>query len=321
MSLLEVDRLSIELAGEAGTIRLVREVSFAIERGETLGIVGESGSGKSLTALAIMGLLPRGAIASGRVVFDGENLLAAGESRLCALRGDRIAMVFQEPMTSLNPVHRIGDQVAESLRLHRGMARGQAFREAAALLDRVGIPQAASRALAYPHELSGGQRQRAMIAIALACRPALLIADEPTSALDVTVQAQIVRLLRDLADEIGMALLLISHDLGVIGLLADRVQVMYGGRIVEAGATKDVFRHRAHPYTQGLFAAVPTRAARKGRRLVAIPGAVPKPEQLPPGCPFYGRCPKGVERCLSEPPAVAIGERHHAHCFFTDAAP
>ncbi|HJS30632.1 MAG TPA: ABC transporter ATP-binding protein [Alphaproteobacteria bacterium] len=321
MSLIEVDRLAVALDGEGGTLRLVREVSFTIEQGETLGIVGESGSGKSMTALAIMGLLPRGATASGRIVLDGEDLLAAGEARLCALRGDRIAMIFQEPMTSLNPVHRIGDQVAETLVLHRAMTRGQARREAVGLLDRVGLAQAASRALAYPHELSGGQRQRAMIAIALACRPALLIADEPTSALDVTVQAQIVRLLRDLAGEIGMALLLISHDLGVIGQLADRVQVMYGGRIVEAGTTRDVFRRRAHPYTQGLFAAVPTRAARKGRRLVAIPGVVPSPEQLPPGCPFYGRCPKGVERCLSDPPAVAIDKGHHARCFFAEAAP
>ena len=320
MSLIEVDRLSVELDGDGGPLRLVREVSFPLEQGETLGIVGESGSGKSMTALAFMGLLPHGATASGRVLFDGENLLAASEARLCALRGDRIAMIFQEPMTSLNPVHRIGDQVAESLILHRDMARGEAWREAVGLLERVGISQAAARARAFPHELSGGQRQRAMIAIALACRPALLIADEPTSALDVTVQAQIVRLLRDLVRELGMALILISHDLAVIGQLADRVLVMYGGRIVEAGATKDVFRRRAHPYTQGLFAAVPTRAARKGRRLVAIQGAAPGPGQLPPGCPFYGRCPKGVALCLGEPPAVEIDKHHHARCFFVEAA-
>ncbi len=320
MSLIEVDRLSVELDGDGGPLRLVRDVSFALEQGETLGIVGESGSGKSMTALAFMSLLPHGATASGRVLFDGENLLAASEARLCALRGDRIAMIFQEPMTSLNPVHRIGDQVAESLILHRGMARGEAWREAVGLLERVGIPQAAARARAFPHELSGGQRQRAMIAIALACRPALLIADEPTSALDVTVQAQIVRLLHELVRELGMALILISHDLAVIGQLADRVLVMYGGRIVEAGATKDVFRRRAHPYTQGLFAAVPTRAARKGRRLVAIPGAAPGPGQLPPGCPFYGRCPKGAEPCLGEPPAVEIDQDHHARCFFIEAA-
>ena len=312
MSVLRVSGLEVAFQN-----RVVKGVSFEVPENGTVALVGESGSGKSVTALSILGLLPPNARVSGQILFGGKDLLKASKRELRAIRGAQISMIFQEPMSSLNPVFSVGFQIGEALRAHRG---GYSRRRVVELLEEVGISDPARKIDSYPFQLSGGEQQRVMIAMALACEPKLLIADEPTSALDVTVQAQIVRLLRDLAGEIGMALLLISHDLGVIGQLADRVQVMYGGRIVEAGATKDVFRRRAHPYTQGLFAAVPTRAARKGRRLIAIPGAVPGPEQLPPGCPFYGRCPKGVERCLSDPPAVAIDARHHARCFFVEAA-
>ncbi|MGQ0663776.1 MAG: ABC transporter ATP-binding protein [Pseudomonadota bacterium] len=321
MSLLEIERLSVTLATPAGPARVVRELFFALERGASLGIVGESGSGKSMTALALIGLLPPGAEVSGRAAFDGEDLLTLGEARLCALRGTRLAMVFQEPMTSLNPVQRIGDQVAEGLVLHRGLGRRAALAEALRLLDRVGILEARARLSAYPHELSGGQRQRVMIAIALACRPDLLIADEPTSALDVTVQAQILELLGGLIADFGMALILISHDLAVVGQMAERVLVMYAGQAVEEGPVASLFARRAHPYTQGLFGALPDRGARKGKRLAAIPGVVPTPFELPPGCSFHGRCPRGREVCRAAPAWVEVAGGHRARCFFPGASP
>lgn len=308
---LAVRDLVVTIGGSA----VVRGLSLDVARGQTLGIVGESGSGKSMTALAVMGLLPVAARAAGSIALAGEELVGAPERRLCALRGDRMAMVFQEPMTALNPVHRIGDQVAESLILHRGLARGPARARARELLARVGIDRPQERLDSYPHELSGGQRQRVVIALALACAPDLVIADEPTSALDVTVQAQIVELLGQLADETGMALVLISHDLGVIGQLADRVVVMYAGAVAEEGPTGDVFRRRVHPYTEGLFGALPQRGG--GRRLRAIPGTVPAPADLPPGCPFYGRCPRGQDVCRDNPPPwVDAGPGHRARCFF-----
>jgi peptide/nickel transport system ATP-binding protein len=320
MSVLAVERLAVTIAAPAAALPVVRGISFALDRGTTLGLVGESGSGKSMTALALMQLLPDSARASGAVRLQDEDLLQADEARLCALRGDRIAMIFQEPMTSLNPVHMVGDQIAETLVLHRGRPRAAALDEAARLLDRVGIADARARLSSYPHQLSGGQRQRVMIAMALACRPDVVIADEPTSALDVTVQAQIIDLLRSLVDETGMALILISHDLGVIGRLADRVIVMYGGAVMEEGATAAVFTARAHPYTQGLFAALPGRGARKGKRLAAIPGAVPPPDALPRGCPFHGRCPRGQDVCRDNaPPAVEI-DGSVAYCFFPGRA-
>jgi peptide/nickel transport system ATP-binding protein len=322
MSLIEIADLSVTLATARGHHDAVRRLSLSLARGETLGIVGESGSGKSLTALAIMGLLPAIATASGRIDFKGEDLLRADETRLCALRGDRLAMIFQEPMTALNPVHTIGDQIAEALTVHGKAPRREAIARAADLLDRVGIARARSRLGAYPHQLSGGQRQRVMIAIAIACKPDLLIADEPTSALDVSVQAQILDLLRRLIEEEGMALILISHDLGVIRRIAGRVIVMYGGRAVEEGPASNLFRDRAHPYTQGLLAAVPGRHAAKGRRLVAIPGQVPDLADLPPGCPFHGRCARGQDICrASEPPPAIIAEGHVARCFFPGPAP
>jgi peptide/nickel transport system ATP-binding protein len=296
-------------------VAVVRGLSLAVARGETLGIVGESGSGKSMTALAVMGLLPAAARASGSITLAGEELIGAPERRLCALRGDRMAMVFQEPMTALNPVHKVGDQVAESVMLHRGLGRRAARARAAELLARVGIDRPQARLDSYPHELSGGQRQRVVIALALACEPDLVIADEPTSALDVTVQAQIVELLGQLADETGMALILISHDLGVVGQLASRVVVMYAGAVAEEGPTAEVFRRRTHPYTDGLFGALPHRGG--GRRLRAIPGTVPAPEALPPGCPFFGRCPRGQDVCRDNPPPwVVPAPAHRARCFF-----
>jgi peptide/nickel transport system ATP-binding protein len=317
MTLLAVENLSVIVSGRSGPLTVVRDMSFTLARSETLGVVGESGSGKSMTALAVMGLLPEGVRATGRVKLDGENLLAANEERLCALRGNRMAMIFQEPMTALNPVHTIGDQVREGLMLHRRLDHGAATAEAVRLLERVGLPQARSRLSAYPHQLSGGQRQRVMIAMALACKPDLIVADEPTSALDVTVQAQIVALLRDVIAETGTALILISHDLAVIGQLADRVVVMYAGQAAEEGPTAALYGTRAHPYTQGLFAALPGKGARKGKRLIAIPGTVPAPDALPPGCPFHGRCPRGQQVCHdSPPPWAAYPADLRARCFF-----
>jgi len=290
MPLLEVKDLSVELHTHRGAGRAVRDVSFSLEPGETLGLVGESGCGKSITAMALLGLLPEHARVTGSIVFEGQQLVGMPERRMCALRGDRIGMIFQEPMTALNPVHTVGDQVAEPLRLHRGLPAAAARREAIALLDRVGIPEAARRIDAYPHQFSGGQRQRITIAMALACGPDLLIADEPTTALDVTIQRQILDLIRELVAERRMALILISHDLGVIAQNVQRVLVMYGGAVVESGPTGSVFAHRAHPYTLGLFAARPGLHTRKGQRLATIPGTVPELVDLPRGCPFVGRC-------------------------------
>ena len=312
MTVLDVDELAVSL----GTLPVVRGISFSLPRGGTLGLVGESGSGKSMTALALMQLLPVGARTDGAIRLNGEEIANAGEGRLCALRGDRMAMIFQEPMTSLNPVHAIGDQIAEPMLVHGKQDATSARRIALTLLERVGIADAPARLSSYPHQLSGGQRQRAMIAMALACRPDLLIADEPTSALDVTVQAQIIDLLRELVDETGMALLIISHDLGVIGRIAERVIVLYAGAVMEEGPTEAVFATRLHPYTQALFAALPSRGARKGRRLAAVPGTVPPPDALPPGCPFYGRCPRGQDVCRDNPPPRVQEGGSTAYCFF-----
>ena len=320
--LLEVDNLGVRLRTARGPADAVRGVSFTLDRGQTLGLVGESGCGKSLTAMALMGLLPDGAHAGGSVRFQGRELLGLDDAALCALRGNRIGMVFQEPMTALNPLHTIGRQVAEPLRVHRRIGAAQARREAIALLERVGIPEPARRVDAYPHQLSGGQRQRVTIAMALACGPDLLIADEPTTALDVTVQGQILDLIADLVDERGMALILISHDLGVIAENVDRMMVMYGGSVVERGPTAEVFARMAHPYTRGLFAARPRLGAARGTRLATIPGTVPELADLPAGCPFAERCRLVTEACRAVfPPAVPIGAAGHlASCLRVDAA-
>jgi len=313
-AMLAVERLTVELDTARGPARAVRDLSFSLAAGETLGIVGESGCGKSMTALALLGLLPDGARVSGSIRFDGRELVGLPEDELCALRGDRMAMIFQEPMTALNPLHGIGQQVAEPLRLHRGMDGRAARSEAARLLDRVGIPGAARRLDAYPHQLSGGQRQRVMIAMALACEPRLLVADEPTTALDVTIQGQILALLRELIAERGMGLILISHNLGLIAETVDRVLVMYGGAVVEQGPTGAVFAELRHPYSKGLFAALP-RLGQGRRRLDTIPGTVPELADLPIGCTFADRCPIVIPACRpTPPPPVPLDHDHSAAC-------
>jgi oligopeptide/dipeptide ABC transporter ATP-binding protein len=308
--------LSVEGLGVAmGGVPVLEDVSFAIAPGETLGLVGESGCGKSVTALSIMRLLPEppARIASGRIVFDGTDLLDLDAERLRSIRGDRIAMIFQEPMTSLNPVFTIGDQIGESLIVHRGASRAAARAEAARLLDLVGIPAAASRLDRYPHELSGGQRQRAMIAIALACKPRLLIADEPTTALDVTVQAQILDLIARLRRELGMAVLLITHDLGVVAEFCDRVAVMYAGRIVEEAPATALFAAPGHRYTEALLRSMPAANA-PGRDLPSIPGSVPPPAARGAGCVFAPRCGFATPRCRAALPLLGAPP-HRLRCW------
>ncbi len=319
--LLEVAGLNIDLPSSNGARRLVREASFTLDSGQTLGIVGESGSGKTLTALAIMGLLPEGATTSGAILFEGRDLTGMSEAQMRRVRGDRIAMIFQEPMTALNPLHSVGRQIAEPLILHRGMSRAAARDEAVRLLRRVGVPDPERRAHAYPHELSGGQRQRAMIAMALSCAPRLVIADEPTTALDVTVQAQILDLIADLREQSDMALILVSHDLGVIAQNCERVLVMYGGMAMESGRTEDVLARPAHPYTKALLQARPRIGAPRGEPLKAIAGAAPSADELPRGCPFAGRCPLTIAACSDALPAEAIlAPGHVARCIRLEEA-
>ena len=320
MALLAVSHLHVKLQTGRGPAYAVRDVSFSLDRGETLGLVGESGSGKSMTAMALMGLLPDNAELTGSIRFDGEELTSKPEREMRRIRGNRIGMIFQEPMTALNPVHSIGRQVAEPLLLHRGLSAAKARKESIALLDRVGIADAARRIDAYPHQFSGGQRQRVTIAMALACGPDVLIADEPTTALDVTVQRQILDLVRSLVAERGMALMLISHDLGVIAQNVGRTLVMYGGSVVESGPTESVFAHRMHPYTLGLFAARPALRARKGQRLATIAGTVPELADLPAGCPFAGRCSFTIPEChVTVPPPYEVEAAHQARCIRLDA--
>ena len=322
MALLEVLGLSVHL----GPAPILTDLSFTVERGETVGLVGESGCGKSMTALAVMALLPDRARTAGHIRLGGVDLLALDEPALCKLRGRKVAMVFQEPMTALNPVRSIGAQVAEAVRLHLNVGRAESDAQARRMLDRVGLPAPRFSASLYPHQLSGGQRQRVMIAAALACGPDLLIADEPTTALDVTIQAQILDLLRDLAAERRMAMLLITHDLGVVGQSCDRTLVMYAGRVAESGPTESVFRRRAHPYTHGLFAASPrmmaVAASITRARLPAIPGLVPDPLDRPPGCAFAARCPHCQPDCLPAPPPLRpVGEPSHAVACLHPAPP
>jgi len=315
MSLLEVRGLTTAFKTESGEVTAVEDVSFDLNEGEILGIVGESGSGKSVTALTIMGLLPQppARVAAGTVRFRGETLTTMSETRLEKIRGAGISMVFQEPMTSLNPVMTIGEQIMETVRAHEGIsARAQRDR-AIEMLDRVGIPSATSRLGDYPHQMSGGQRQRVMIAMALACRPKLLIADEPTTALDVTIQAQVLDLLMDLRDELGMAIMIITHNMGVIAETADRVLVMYAGRIVEQSSVGTLFDAPQHPYTQGLLACVPT-LEQENERLVAIPGSLPEPARRPQGCRFAPRCARRIEACTSAIPTLVTHGDHAAAC-------
>ena len=313
-NLLKVTDLSINVAG--ASLDLVRGVSFTLAKGETLCIVGESGCGKSLTALALMGLLttPPMLVTQGSATFQGRDLLQLPIGELQALRGNSMAMIFQEPMTSLNPVLRIGEQIAESVCRHKGVSRLKARARALEMLQRVGIPAAEKRLDEFPHQLSGGMRQRVMIAMALANDPTLLLADEPTTALDVTIQAQVLDLMRDLQAETGTAMILITHDLGVVAEMADTVAVMYAGQIVEIGPAREIFEDAQHPYTIGLMSAVPSVGARS-ERLVTIPGVVPSAMDMPAGCRFASRCPFADAICANVPSLVDLGQRHQAACW------
>jgi oligopeptide/dipeptide ABC transporter ATP-binding protein len=312
----------VALATAGGRLPVVLDVSFQVRRGEVVGLVGESGSGKTMTALALLRLTPPGAHLSGEVLLDGEDLLAVAERRLRRVRGARVAMVFQEPMSALNPVYTVGFQIAEAVRAHRAVGRREARREAARLLDRVAVADAERRLDDYPHQLSGGQRQRVMIAMALACGPDLLLADEPTSALDVTVQAQILELLDDLRRDLGLAVLLITHDLGVVAESCDRVLVMYAGQIVEQAPVGDLFARPAHPYTRGLLAALPRLGHPVPRgRLPTLPGRVPEPAHRPTGCAFHPRCGEAMEVCRSRQPALyPLAGGRTARCFLHGSA-
>jgi oligopeptide/dipeptide ABC transporter ATP-binding protein len=302
--LLAIDRLAISFPAETGRVRVVDRVALEIAPGETLALVGESGCGKSITALAIMRLVPRpGRIEPESLIrFDGRDLLSLPVPEMRALRGGKIGMIFQEPMTSLNPVTTVGRQIEEAIRLHARVSAAEARKRTVEMLHTVGIPDPAQRINAYPHQLSGGLKQRVMIAMAMAMRPRLLICDEPTTALDATIRAQILELIRNLAATTGTAVLLITHDLGVVNAIADRVAVMYAGQIVEEGAREELLGQPRHPYTQGLLRSIP-RAEARGRRLEEIKGVVPRPGQWPAGCRFHTRCPHAFDRCLSEVPA------------------
>jgi len=315
-ALLSVRGLEVRFTTERGEFRAVDGVSFAISPGRTLGLVGESGCGKSVTALSIMGLVPRppGRIAGGEIVFEGADLLKLEAAQMRELRGDRLAMIFQEPMSSLNPAFTIGEQVAEALLRHRHVSKKEARARAIEALRQVRIPSPELRYDDYPHRLSGGMRQRAMIAMALACRPKLLICDEPTTALDVTIQAQILDLMRTLREETGTAIILITHDLGVIAQLADDVAVMYAGRIVERAPVGRLFAEPQHPYTVGLLGSIPKLHGAQ-ERLAVIRGQVPDAAALPEGCRFQPRCPFAVARCGAEPALARLGENHEAACW------
>ncbi|MDJ1159995.1 ABC transporter ATP-binding protein [Chelatococcus sp. SYSU_G07232] len=320
--ILAVDGLSVDIATQRGTLHAVRDISFEVKRGETLCLVGESGCGKSMTSLAIMDLLPKGATRRARrLAFAGEDLSRAGARRINALRGDRMAMIFQEPMTALNPAYTIGNQLVEAYRLHRKASEAEARERAVHLLGKVGIASAGERLGQYPHQLSGGLRQRVMIAMALMCGPDLLIADEPTTALDVTIQAQILRLLADLQRELGIAMVLITHDLGVVARIADRVAVMYAGQIVEEGPTAALFGNPRHPYTRGLIDCIPVPGrTQPGGKLGVIPGVVPSLVGDVRGCSFRDRCAFAREACAAAPPVHRAPDGQSWRCILENAA-
>lgn len=321
-SILEVRNLSTHFLTRAGRVKAADDVSFNIKPGSTLALVGESGSGKSVTSLSIMRLVPPpGKITSGEVLFNGRDLMKLDDEQMRRLRGREIAMIFQDPMTSLNPVYTVGDQIAEAIELHERLTRKQAWAKAVEMMTRVKIPDAERRTRDYPHQLSGGMRQRVMIAMALSCRPRLLIADEPTTALDVTIQAEILELLRSLKDDFDLSMLLITHDLGVVAETADRVAVMYAGRIVEEASVHELFHNPRHPYTEGLLRSVPrlTEEGLKLRRLETIEGAVPNLLHLPEGCKFAPRCAYVIDECTAdEIPLVAVKDEHRARCIRSD---
>ena len=317
--LLQVDRLATEFITEQGVARALDDVSFELGAGETLGIVGESGCGKSVTALSIMRLLPKpaGSIVGGSVVFDGVDLRRLAADEMHSIRGNRIAMIFQEPMTALNPVYKVERQLGETFLLHNpGMSREAVRAASLEILEKVGIPAPERRLNEYPHQLSGGMRQRVMIAIALSCHPDILIADEPTTALDVTIQAQILELMRELQQQTGMAIIFITHDLGVIAELCDRVLVMYGGRVIEQSGIETLFDAPRHPYTRGLLNAIPRLEKPAKETLDTIPGMVPSLFDFPPGCRFQNRCEHVIERCTRETPELeAVAPAHSVRCF------
>lgn len=309
--LLDVQHITTEFKTRRGVVQAVRDVSFSIAKGEILALVGESGSGKSVTSLSIMGLLSsNGRVSSGKILFNGEDLLTKSDHALRHIRGNNISMIFQEPMTSLNPIFTVGDQIMESIRLHTKLSKKEAREKMLHLLDLVGIPNPAARVKDYPHQLSGGMRQRVMIAIAMSCEPQLLIADEPTTALDVTIQAQILALIYRMREKFNISVLLITHDLGVVAEAADRVAVMYCGRIVEEGSTRDILTRPCHPYTLGLLKSIP-RLDDHARRLYMIPGMVPPLEEVPDYCAFADRCDRATDQCRQNlPPFVALKDRN-----------
>jgi len=314
-ALLEVQNLQTHFRTRSGTVRAVDGVSFTLESGGSLGIVGESGSGKTVTSLSIMRLLePPGFIAGGRVLLQGRDMVGLSEQEIRGIRGRQVCLVFQDPMTSLNPVYRVGDQVAEAFLAHSGLGRAEAMGRALALFKLLGIPAPEHRLREYPHQLSGGMRQRVMIAMALVNDPELLILDEPTTALDVTIQAQILDLIRGLRQRVNTAVLLITHDIGVVEEICEQVLVMYGGRVMEQGSVAQVTADPKHPYTRGLLASIPTRAKR-GARLDAIGGAVPNPLRMPPGCPFQPRCAHAMAACTVDPGLRDLGDNRRVACW------
>ena len=320
-TILSIQNLKTHFFSRKGVAKAVNGVSFDLARGEVLGVVGESGCGKSVTAQSVMGLVPcpPGKIVGGKILFHGQNLLELSDRELRKIRGAGIAMIFQEPMTSLNPVYTIGNQISEMFRLHKGMGKKAALEAACEMLERVQIPSPHKRVHEYPHQLSGGMRQRAMIAMALSCDPEILIADEPTTALDVTVQAQILDLMQTLKEEFSTAIQLITHDLGVIAEMADRVVVMYAGQVVEEAATAGLFQETLHPYTRGLLASIPVLGNRTGgqeQALQEIKGMIPSLYNLPTGCRFSNRCPEAFDKCLAQPPELAdMGNGHQVRCW------
>lgn len=317
--LLEVENLQVSFHTRDGENQAIRGVSLHIDRGETVGIVGESGSGKSVTAKAIMALIPPpGEVTGGSIRFAGESLNGLTERQWRDIRGNRIAMVFQDPMTSLNPVKRIGRQMTEVIQRHRGLGRSEALKEAIEMLRQVGIPEPERRVKQYPHEFSGGMRQRVMIAMALSCQPELLIADEPTTALDVTIQAQILDLLKELKTKTSASIALITHDLGVVAQVCSRVIVMYGGMVMEEGTVDDIFFRSKHPYTQGLLRSMPPRGSNARARLSPIEGSPPDLLNPPKGCPFHDRCPHAMPICETLPKHYEVGEGHRAMCWLND---
>jgi oligopeptide/dipeptide ABC transporter ATP-binding protein len=315
-NLLEIRNLQTYFFTDDGVVKAVDDVTFSIPRGKTLGVVGESGCGKSVTSLSVMRLIaPPGRVVGGQILFDGKDLLTLPEPEMRRIRGNKISMIFQEPMTSLNPVFTIGNQITEAIILHQGVTKAEARTRAIALLDKVRIPSAASRIDEYPHQMSGGMRQRVMIAMALACNPSLLIADEPTTALDVTIQAQILDLMRDLQKEFAMSILLITHDLGVVAEISDYVCVMYASKVVEFAPAPELFANPLHPYTLGLFKSRPSLLTKRSEKLNVIQGTVPNPLRFPPGCKFHPRCPSAVEKCKSvEPGLRELKPGHFVSC-------